>query len=241
MNRMDCHDARNAPADVPDHARLLTARLHRCCSVLWAVIVLLLALSLLVLPAAGQATITVNTTADSLTAGATGNTIEPNLRYDGSSTQGQTSIVAPTSVTFGGSIFFLPPERMIDGSGLSGAGSLLSQTHSGGGSDENNFKTTTSEATSNPIIFTLGGTFDLTDVHIWNYTHSGFDFFFERDTQNIDIALSTDGINFTPAGSITLSSSLGFPPPFLEVAQSFSLTGTASHVRFEIQNNYGGG
>ena len=150
-----------------------------------------------------------------------------------------TTVIAPVNGTFAGSLFS-PVERMIDGSGLTGTGALLTQTHTGGfgviPAEGANFKTTITEATANPIDLDLGGTFDLTNVHIWNYTHADFDFYFVRDTQDIAISLSTDGISFTPAGSITLTSSGAFN----EVVQSFPLTGIASHVRLQIQSNYGG-
>ena len=147
-------------------------------------------------------------------------------------------IITPTGATFGGSVF-VSPERLIDGSGLSGVGPILSQTHSGGfgvnGHDGANFKTDHGNGFAHSIIFNLGGTFTLTDVHIWNYTHAVHAFYIDRDTRTLDIALSTDGISFTPAGSITLSTSSAFA----EAVQSFPLSGTASHVRFQITSGHG--
>ena len=59
-----CFPARTAPAGVRDYTGLLTARRYRGYFVRWLALVLLVALSLQALPAAGQATIIVNTTAE---------------------------------------------------------------------------------------------------------------------------------------------------------------------------------
>lgn len=144
---------------------------------------------------------------------------------------------------------FNPAYRLIDGSGLDGSGAVLSQVHSGAfidpdngrhGPDEANFKTTRDAVSPSlfnlPIDLDLGGIFDLTDVHIWNFTHSHFLFMANgRDAKDVEIFLSTDGTAYTSAGTVTLTSS-GI---LTETAQTFALTGTASHVRLHIRSWYG--
>lgn len=144
---------------------------------------------------------------------------------------------------------FNPAYRLIDGSGLDGAGPLLSQVHSGSfydadngrsGADEANFKTTRDAVSPSsfnlPIDLDLGGLYDLTDVHIWNFTHGVHLFMANgRDSKDVEIFLSTDGAAFTSAATVTLTSS-GI---HTETAQTFALTGQASHVRFHIRSWYG--
>jgi hypothetical protein len=88
-----------------------------------------------------------------------------------------------------------------------------------------------------PIDLDLGGVFDLTDVHIWNYSHPTNQFLANtRDSRELEFFLSTDGTTYTSVGIVTMvwqGTSLDEP------SQTFPLVGRASHVRFHIRSSFG--
>ena len=144
---------------------------------------------------------------------------------------GQT-VITPTSASFNGNSY-TSADKLIDGSGLTGVGEVLSQSHFYY-NDSNNFKGPALEIVNNPIELDLGGLTQLSQIHIWNYTHN-LAFYIERDAREVDVSLSTDGVNYTQPTRITLAGSGNDP----EYVQSFDLTGKATHVRIQVVTGYG--
>jgi len=140
-----------------------------------------------------------------------------------------------------------PLARMIDGSGLVGKGPELTRLHHGNElPDDDQARLLDDNANWKAVItflpidleFDLGETFDLARLHVWNYAHPAPGFVAElRDARHVALWLSSDGVDFQPAGSIELKSSAAAP----ESAQSFPLAGRARYVRLRLTSSYGAG
>jgi subtilisin-like proprotein convertase family protein len=144
-------------------------------------------------------------------------------------------------------------ERMIDGSGLSGSGSVLTQTHDAlssaasmwhAGPDAGGIDPAVPAALGNPpavntqaIEFDLGANYDLTGAHIWNFNGAGVVGRGVKDVQ-ILVSSSTSG-PFTPLTTTLFDR--GTDAPGLE-AQIVPLTGATNvrRVRFAIQSAWSG-
>jgi len=139
------------------------------------------------------------------------------------------TVIAPVSVVNGQGLV----DNLINASGLSGVGPILDQIH-----DYDSLGGDTSWATAETslpfnIDFDLGGLFDLTNVHIWNYSHVPF--YVGRDTKDINLFLSTDGQNWGSATSVALTQNAS--PA--ESVQNFALTGAAQYVRLQVVTPWG--
>ncbi|MFC1825525.1 PEP-CTERM sorting domain-containing protein [Thermodesulfobacteriota bacterium] len=135
---------------------------------------------------------------------------------------------------------FNTASRLIDGSGLNTTGDVSTWTHDfrdGSGLDANwTAPTPDPEPFDIDLDFSLGGLYNLTNIHIWNYTNTT-GFFVNRDTTGIDVFTSTDGSVYTPKGSFSLVATNNAVDP--EGTQTFALSGAASHVRLTITANHG--
>ncbi|WP_373478468.1 PEP-CTERM sorting domain-containing protein [Geminocystis sp.] len=87
--------------------------------------------------------------------------------------------------------------------------------------------------TTPTLTFNLGAVYNLAGTDIWQYNRSTFN----RGVQNFNILTSLDGINFSSAGSGTLTVATGNPVSI--PSQLVAFTATAQYVRFEVTSNYG--
>ena len=152
--------------------------------------------------------------------------------------QADAAIITPTGVTgqeANGSNF--PVENLINGSGMSGAGDILTQTHA-----------TSSGTTANPhwlgsigglngnspLIFDLGGTFQVDGVHIWQYTDvSSSPVFNNFGTSAFTISFSTDnGATYGNAISLT-GFTLGSEGPESVQTRTFAAQSGVTNIKFD--------
>ncbi|MEM7541609.1 MAG: PEP-CTERM sorting domain-containing protein [Pseudomonadota bacterium] len=154
----------------------------------------------------------------------------------------QAIIITPDSVTSDGNTV-TTADNLINGSGLSGAGSILSQTHSdtfgsGGGT---NWKGSASNAFPLPVTltFAFSNTSLLDQIHLWNYSDP-FGFRVARDVTRFNLALSADGVNYTEVLSNANLSASGVNA---EAAQTFSFAATSAvsaQLTVVAQQNFSG-
>lgn len=120
------------------------------------------------------------------------------------------------------------PERLIDGSGLSGG---LHDT------DYNGMWLTDNAVTAR-LTFDLGDIYQLDGAMIWNYNFGSVNEFAStllRGVRDFIISLSTDGVSYSYALSDRLAMGTGEPL----ASQDFALNGDARYVRLDVLNNYG--
>lgn len=121
------------------------------------------------------------------------------------------------------------PERLIDGSGLSG------DLHN---DDFNGMWMTDQSVQQASLTFDLGAVHQLTGASIWNYNWGNpneIGSTIIRGVRDFTIDLSLDGIAFTNVLSDRLAMGTGQPL----AAQTFALDGDARYVRINVLNNYG--
>lgn len=145
--------------------------------------------------------------------------------------------IVPASTNFAGSAYN-SASRLIDGSGLSDEPELGDRLHWAGAGGENddsaNFKAPATQVVAHPIDFDLGAEYQLSEVLLWNYTHS-LSFYDQRDVRHIEISVSVDGVDYTPVTTIDLPGS-GLNP---ELAHGFDLVATTRYVRFQVLDGHG--
>lgn len=126
----------------------------------------------------------------------------------------------------------LSVNKLIDGSGLSGA---VTDTNFGtishGGTFEDHWVSVSDPSPDPVIVFSLGDLYALTDVIAWRYDPFGA---VNNTARTVDVDVSTDGTNFSDAAIIEIGNSV-------DVGQQVSLGGSfnATHVRFTITENHG--
>ncbi len=136
------------------------------------------------------------------------------------------SVTATNTFPFWGSY---RPERLIDGSGLSG------NLHN---NDFNGMWMTDQSVQQASLTFDLGEIYQLTGASIWNYNYGNPNEFMStilRGVRDFTIDLSLDGTDFTNVLSDRLAMGTGQPM----AAQTFDLDGEARYVRINVLNNYG--
>lgn len=119
------------------------------------------------------------------------------------------------------------PERLIDGSGLSGG------LHD---ADFNTMFLTAQEDQQATLAFDLGARYLLSGASLWNYNFGSPGFFslLRRGVRDFSIALSDDGASFTNVLTGTLAQGSGQPL----AAQDFTFSGTGRYVALNILNNH---
>jgi alpha-tubulin suppressor-like RCC1 family protein len=147
-------------------------------------------------------------------------------------------------------------EKMIDGSGLSASGPVLTQTHDnlvtaetmwhagprpggivGGVTGAETPTFVPPPVNTQDVEFDLEGNYDLTAAHIWNMNQAGDSL---RGVKDVKILVSTSTTAaFTPLITTVFSQGTGFPGL---TAQIVPLTGATNvrRVRFEIQSAWSG-
>jgi hypothetical protein len=119
------------------------------------------------------------------------------------------------------------PERLIDGSGVTGG------LH---GSDYTTMFLTAQEDQQAVLTFDLGARYALSGASIWNYNFgtAGFFSLLRRGVRDFTLALSDDGTSFATIYTGTLAQGTGLPL----AAQSVSFAGTGRYVSLNILNNH---
>jgi hypothetical protein len=161
----------------------------------------------------------------------------------------QGAVITPTSALATSSWFEpISPARLIDGSGLSGVGDILLQTHDNAGDASTMWHGGPNDAglggpTGNPptvadqaVVFVLPGPTTLTKAYIWNLNQ--FFSVAERGTKDFEISVSSGAdpltATYTSLGTFTLAAAGGTAA---EPAQTVTLASAASNVnlvRFDI-------
>jgi len=143
-------------------------------------------------------------------------------------------ITGVTATTNMGSGFGTNLQNTVNGVGLS----ALSLTATHAGTIPNNSWVSSTSLTGQ-ITFNLGGLFSVDSFSFWNQNGGGPGLAGLTGIQNVQVLLSTNGIDFTPL--------LGGPSAFARVTgaanlppQIFSFTAVnATHFRFNVLSNYG--
>jgi len=95
------------------------------------------------------------------------------------------------------------------------------------------------ETIDGDVTFKLSSWATVESARIWNYNDNHVDDYTGWGAKDIDVLSSTDGVNFFAVQSITLAKAPGNSG---YTGQVFDLPDfTATHVRFHINSNYGGG
>lgn len=144
-----------------------------------------------------------------------------------------TIIPGVTASTPMGSLYGVTtPDKMVDGSGLSGADWVsFSGAHDAG--DATGWKSPVG-TTSGSITFELHDLYLLDSFAVWNHAQ----IYGDRGARNVFVLTSTDGVTFTslPDGPTQFARAPAEPV----YAQVFDIADVlASHVRFDIVDGYG--
>jgi hypothetical protein len=98
------------------------------------------------------------------------------------------------------------------------------------------------------ITFDLGGAFDLTDLHVWQFTRDTVGNDENRGVSQFDVLVSSDNVSFTEVlSNLTLSKAIDTTPDNglpdgNEPVQSFGLAQTGvSYVRLAVDSTFEGG
>jgi hypothetical protein len=89
-----------------------------------------------------------------------------------------------------------PTINVINGSGMSGVGDVLTQTHApstGTGANPAWIGGISQLNSTQPLVFNLGGTYNIDAVHVWQYTDTASATFNNFGTSAFNISFSTDG------------------------------------------------
>ena len=146
-----------------------------------------------------------------------------------------TRISTVTATTTMGSGFGTNLANTVNGVGLSAP--TLTATHAG--TAPNNSWVSLAPATTGQVTFNLGGSFPVDGFSFWNQNGGGPGASGSTGIRNVNVLSSTDGVTFFPI--------LGAPTTFAQVPGTTALPPevftfpavTATHIRFNILNNYG--
>ncbi len=139
-------------------------------------------------------------------------------------TSAQAAEIAVSSVTASSTFYTYDVNNLINGSGLVGT------DHDG---DFHN-KWLLDGVPTGTVTFDLGSLFKVGSSTVWNYGTGCCAV--ERSVKDLDVSVSTDGVNFSNAGAFVLTQPATDPFP----GQSLALNDvSARYVRFSINSNYG--
>lgn len=119
--------------------------------------------------------------------------------------------------------------NIVNGTGLSSY--TAGATHAAGA--PNNAWASDPDVPPGSITFDLGGLFDLSGMAVWNFNANS-----DSGVQRLQIFGSTDGSNFSLMAGAPSVFAIGANNA-AELAEQFAFSTTASHVRFDVQSNYG--
>ena len=118
-------------------------------------------------------------------------------------------------------------DKAIDGSGLSGVGDILTQTHSINSSGSDYFL----GAIGTTLTFDLVVASTVDAVELWTYARTGEDL---RGMQSFDISFSTDGINYSPTIAISgVAMGLGTDPSTGVQTLDFASQTSVTNIRID--------
>ncbi len=140
------------------------------------------------------------------------------------------AVITPVAVTSTSSFLFTDiyrPERLIDGSGLTGG------LH---GNDFNTMFLTALEDQQATLTFDLGARYDLTGASLWNYNFGdqGFASLLRRGVRDFSIGVSDDGTSYSTVFTGVAAQGTGQPI----AAQDFAFAGTGRYVALNILTNH---
>lgn len=138
--------------------------------------------------------------------------------------------VTPVGVTASNTFPFFgqyKPENLINGSGLTG------ELHDANFAAMWMTDLSVDEAT---LTFDLGGLFQLSGVHVWNYNFGREEFAstLDRSAKAFTLSLSLNGFDFSPALSGEFSRGTGEPL----AAETFAIEGRARYVQLHLTGNH---
>ncbi len=147
---------------------------------------------------------------------------------------GAADVIAPTAA-IGTPASFGSPTNLINGSGLSGVGDILTQTHQSthllGWLKDN------VDPTNELVFLWLGGTADLTGLYAWQYEQAGC--CNGRGVNTFDVSFSTDhGANYSAPISLSLDSSLVVPGDETVQTRAFPLQTGVTNVKFTNMTDF---
>ena len=129
-----------------------------------------------------------------------------------------------------------PTINLINNSGMSGGGDILTQTHVGSngvGANPHWLGGIPQLNGGSPLVFDLGGSFAVDAVHVWQYTDVASAGFNNFGTSAFDIAFSTDG-GTTYGAPISLSGfTQGVQGPESVQSRTFAAQSGVTHIRFD--------
>lgn len=136
-------------------------------------------------------------------------------------------------------------EQIIDESGLEGHGHDTQPNNTSWLNAGNGYYSptgpdlTNAEGVGAVITFDLGGQYDLTNLHVWNYNEFyGDPGFLGRGSKNVDVSFANNlGGSFLDAGSLILDKATG--PGDTGTRYPISIP-SARLIRFDILSNHGG-
>ncbi|CAN5747130.1 hypothetical protein BH20ACI3_BH20ACI3_17490 [soil metagenome] len=144
-------------------------------------------------------------------------------------------ITVVTATTNMGSDFGTNLQNTVNGVGLS----LLSLMATHAGTIPTNSWVSSAGVLTGQITFNLGGLFSVDSFSFWNQNGGGPGLAGSTGIQNVQVLLSTNGIDFTPlpggaSAFARVTGAANLPP------QIFSFTAVnATHFRFNVLSNYG--
>ena len=154
-------------------------------------------------------------------------------------------VITPVgATTTGGNLSGRPIENTIDGSGLSGVGDILTQTHSVGVNSDL-WLSADGNGSGVEFVFNLGGTYTVDSVHLWNisYTSGAVN----RGLKTVDVTFSTDGgLNYNTLiegseyddfGNYAMSATGGAPG--VAETKTFTAVAGVTHIKFTDSTNHG--
>lgn len=159
------------------------------------------------------------------------------------------AVITPTSATSTGTTAAISASRdidsTVDGSGLLGAGAILTQTHQYADPSPNDFYYLSNSGVSNiEFTFVLDGATDVNGVHLWNYTNGSTGSGQNRAVSNFDLLFSTDG-GLTYTTTVASGTFASFTKPtaggvnLAVESRTFTSVAGVTHIKLNNFSNYG--
>lgn len=137
-------------------------------------------------------------------------------------------------------------DSLVDSSGLTGGGDILTQTHQFADPAPNDsyYLSNTSGVGNIEFIFDLGAAYNVNGIYVWNYTNSSTGSGQNRAISNFDLQFSTDGgLNYTT--TVASGTFANFTKPAAGgvntsvESRTFSTVNGVTHIKINGITNYG--
>jgi hypothetical protein len=149
-----------------------------------------------------------------------------------------TAVDATATTTYGDDPEGLDADRLIDGSGLDV--DSLEGLHAPADLAETMWHSSGGVVADEEIVFDLGGTYNLTNIHIWPFNQSSlYGDLWHRSVKDFDVLVSSDGVGYTQVGSTLL---LQEPPGDTPVpVQTFDFDASeVAYIKIDILTSWNG-